>query len=188
MKIFSLRLAFLGLLMMCYVECFTLQDYLRGKELNRLREEDMRDSSRYAKEDALRALEQDERDLNRVSMSKKQIYDALNALREFHFKRLADEKDKECKDDNPMCEYLPDEACREVEIEDYAEKYCRKRCKYCTYVGSIKSPFEPKPSCEDKADAHLCETICHLKYNDEEREEMRRIYMLENCRKTCEVC
>lgn len=208
----GLFLTCLGLLMVCHVHSFTLQDYLRHKELTRLREQDTRDSSRYAKEDMLRdlermreqnmhdsnrysdeailkELEQDNRDLDRASQTQKNMHEALNFLREIHARKLAREMDEECKDVNPDCVFLddPEYECREEHRVKYMEEYCRMTCRYCIPSTQPKPPHPIQLPCRDE-DEKACEAYKGLcPKGKSERITIVEKYMNKYCTKTCNV-
>lgn len=195
-KMDRLLWACLALLMFCYVQSFTIRDYLRQRELRPLSDERMRDSSSYAREPTLRELlEQDVRDFRRPSDLKARLEQDLNELSETQLRALLDEgkvNKEECKDlgDCSLIPYAAPQMCTEKDnprLEQYIAKYCRRTCKHCE--GPEKPPIAPIVECKDE-DLEHCKNLKMLcDYEDKEnRYRLSIAYTKKYCRKTCSSC
>lgn len=145
------------------VQGYTLRDILRERALRRLGEFD---SNQPSDEEVTRAL---------------------NALEEFHFKRMFD-AEPNCRDANPDCAGHiyenggPEVYCNDPFNWDYVKQHCKQTCNIdnCNGgYGDIKVPFPQQIVCKDEEQLKdLCRTI-------KEKKRCDASYSLTYCTKTC---
>ncbi|KAK2547976.1 hypothetical protein P5673_031920 [Acropora cervicornis] len=174
--------ACLALLMFCYVQSFTIRDYLRQRELRPLSDERMRDSSSYAREPTLRDLNELSETQLRALLDEGKNAEILVIVPSYHMQRL---KCVQKRTILASSNTLQNIAGGRVNIVSESPDY-NYRIMNTAGEGPEKPPIAPIVVCKDE-DLEHCKNLKMLcDYEDKEnRYQLSIAYTKKYCRKTC---